>query len=189
MTARPRTRCPHTLMLIALLGGLVLAGCQGSPARLADVPDPSSVLGPGGEIWVNPAHGGSAALQKNDKETLSQTFSLDASKGGKFKFDRYTVDFPPNAVEADAQVTIAISSSAIVECDLSISPATLNHFSQPVTLTINVQGTNVTPENLDGLFIYWQAPGGWTKVGHRTDPVNFTVSGDLQHFSNYRAGW
>jgi hypothetical protein len=189
MTARPRIRSPHMLMAITLLGLVALIGCQGSPARLADVPDPSTTLGPGGELWVNPVHGGSASLLKNDKGAMSQTFSLDASKGGKFKFDRYTLDFPPNAVAGDAQVTISMSSSAIVECDLSISPAELNHFSQPVTLTMDLHGTNATPQNLAGVYIYWQAPGGWTKVGHKTDPVNFTVSADLQHFSVYRGGW
>jgi hypothetical protein len=189
MTARPRIRRPHMLSAMALLGVLAMVGCQGSPRRLADVPDPSSTLGPDGQIWVNPASGGAASLQKAGKGAMSQTFALDASKGGKFKFDRYTVDFPPNAVAADAQVTITVSSSVIVECDLSISPPELNHFSQPVTLTMDLHGTNVTPANLAGVYVYWQAPGGWTRVGHRTDPVNFTVSAELQHFSLYRGGW
>jgi hypothetical protein len=189
MVARQQAGVRRGLATMALLGGVALAGCQGSPAtRMADVPDPSNALGAGGVIWVNPARGGGAAPQGlTDKGYRS--FYLDASRGGTFTYGRYTVTIPPRAVSANAWVSISVPGSVIVECDLAISPAWLNHFSQPVTLTIDCSGTNVTPENIDGLSIYWGNGNNWTKVGDEVDPKSLKVSADLQHFSEYRAGW
>jgi hypothetical protein len=189
MAAREEAKAARRMATMLLLGGVALAGCQGSPVtRMADVPDASNTLGTGGVVWVNPVRGGGATPQGlTDKGT--RTFLLDASKGGTFTYGRYTVTFPARAVSANAWVSISIPASAIVECDLAISPAWLNHFSQPVTLTIDCKGTNVTPENVDGLSIYWADGHGWTKVGDDVDPTNLKVSAALAHFSEYRAGW
>jgi hypothetical protein len=186
---KPRVRMPRRLLATLFCASAALVGCQGSPVtQLADVPDPSNFLGEGGVQWVNADHGGGATVQ-GSSDAGSRTFYLDASKGGKFVFGRYTVTFPANTVAWDGWVTIGIPSGVLVGCDLSISPAALNHFSKPVTLTINCQGTNVTKDNIAGLSIFWKAPGGWVNVGDDTNPQNLTVSADLQHFSSYRAGW
>jgi hypothetical protein len=179
-----------TLAVLLLSAGMLLAGCQNQPGtQLTDVPDPSASLGPRGEVWVNPmSHGGATPQAKRFSGT--RTFALNAAAGGTFTFDRYTVVFPPGAVAADAQVTINVPSTVIVQCDLDIYPSSLkNHFNAPVRLTIDLHNTNVTPANIAGLGIYLQEPGGWTRVGDQVDPLALTVSADLHHFSSYRAGW
>ncbi|MBI5837544.1 MAG: hypothetical protein HZB25_09890 [Candidatus Eisenbacteria bacterium] len=185
---------PHPLRRLAallMLSGVVLAGCQGDPVqRLANVPDPSEQLGPGGLMWINPSPGSSGGALGHAGRQYSRTFALDGSKGGTYTFDRYTVSFPPGAVAGNGFVTIVIPNPIFVGCDLSISPSNLNGFSKPVTLTMGLVNTNVTPLNIDGVSIYWDDPSSkWVKVGSKIDKVKFTVGADLQHFSAYRAGW
>ena len=190
MTTKLHHSLPCRMAAVLLLAGLGLAGCQGSPVvPLAPVPDPSQVLGPGGIQWVNALRSGTAA-PRGVKDTGDHTFWLDGAQGGTFTYGRVTVAFPPGAVSGRARVTIHVPQSATVECDLNISPAPLNQFSQPVRLTLNCQGTDVTPDNIAGLCIYWHEPkGGWVKVGDQVDPSTLSVSADLQHFSSYRSGW
>ncbi len=168
MLPRPQFPPPRCLAAAVILAGAALAGCQGDPlTRLADVPDPSTQLGAGGIIWINPQHGSAEPMGWGGSGT--RTFALSASRGGTFKFDRYTVSFPPGAVGADASVTITVPSSVIVECELSISPPSQNRFLQPVTLTMDLHNTNATAGNIGGVSIFWRGPGGWTRMPTQVD--------------------
>ena len=50
-------------------------------------------------------------------------------------------------------------------------------------------GTNVTAQNISNLGIYLEGSTGWTEVGSQASPTQLDVSAQLQHFSQYRAGW
>jgi hypothetical protein len=72
---------------------------------------------------------------------------------------------------------------------LSISPADKNHFSVPVTLTIDCRG--ISQAQLSTFVIAWRDPatGKWVPVsGSKVDLTTMTVSAPLQHFSQYAAG-
>jgi len=117
--------------------------------------------------------------------------------GGSLSNGRWHVDIPANAVSGDATVSLSVLSDSSPSCQLEIAPATLNHFSSPVMLTVDCR--NVPSTTLGTYVIYWFDPGKrvWTEVaGSRVDPASKTVSAPLQHFSSYavgpsggRAGW
>ncbi|HVP37557.1 MAG TPA: hypothetical protein VMS93_00080 [Candidatus Saccharimonadales bacterium] len=184
---KPIARWPA---LVVLLACAALAGCQNTPTvPLAEVPDPSQALGAGGIQWVVASHRGTAA-PLSLQDTGDRTFWLNGYLGGTLSYGRFTLTFPAGAVYGWAQVTIHVPASALVDCDLSITPAYLNHFYKPVVLTIDCHGTNVTADNISGLGIYWKSTNGqWVEVGHDDDPMTLTVSAPLQHFSEYRSGW
>ena len=177
------------LVAAAILAGSALAGCQEVPtAPPSDLSAQSKASPLGGGKWVttNPR---SRARPAGLTDSGTKTFDVHAKDGGKFTFGRYTLTVPKNALEADGQITISVGSGSIVGCGLSISPDSLNGFLKPVTLSINCSGTNVTSTNITGLAIFWRTQGGWLNVGGIADPTTLTVSADLWHFSDYRAGW
>src|SRR5262245_39970970 len=68
---------------------------------------------------------------------VQRTLWLVGSLGGSLTNGRWRVEIPANAVDGNGTVTLGVASSTAPSCQLEISPATLNHFSKPVTLTID----------------------------------------------------
>jgi len=128
---------------------------------------------------------------------IVRVLNLVGSLGGSLSNGRWHVDIPANAVSGNATVTLGVVSSSSPSCQLEIAPATLNHFSSPVTLTVDCR--YVSSATLSTYVIYWYDPVKkvWTEVaGSRVDLANKKVSAPLQHFSSYavgpsggRAGW
>ena len=184
-----QTRARLWKAAVVLLTGATLAGCSGhSVPQFAGAPDPTNALGSDEGHWVGVNSHSTASLAGNGNGT-SQTFYLSTARGGTFTYGRYTLTFPAWAVSGDAWITITEPNPTLVGCDLSIYPAFLNHFNVPVTLTMDCTNTNVTPQNISTLEIFWHAQGGWLAVGDDDNPARLTISAPLQHFSSYRAGW
>jgi len=124
---------------------------------------------------------------------LVRILNLVGSLGGSLSNGRWRVEIPPNAVNGDATVSLGVTSDSSPSCQLDISPASLNHFSTPVTLTVDCR--SVPASDLSSYVIYWYDPvkAAWTEVpGSRVDLASKSVSAPLQHFSGYavgRAGW
>jgi len=128
---------------------------------------------------------------------IVRVLNLVGSLGGSLSNGRWRVDIPANAVGGNATVTLGVASSYSPACQLEISPVSLNHFSTPVTLTVDC--SSVSSSALSTYVIYWYNPDTqvWTQVaGSKVDLTRKTVSAPLQHFSQYavgpaggRAGW
>jgi hypothetical protein len=124
---------------------------------------------------------------------LFRVLNLVGSLGGSLSNGRWKVEIPANAVGGNATVTLGVASAASTACQLEISPASLNHFSTPATLTVDCR--YVSSYELSKYVIYWYDPvrHAWTQVaGSKVDLASKTVSAPLQHFSTYsvgRAGW
>ena len=119
---------------------------------------------------------------------LVRVLNLVGSLGGSLSNGRWRVVIPPNAVDGNGTVSLVTGDSS-PQCQLEISPASLNHFSTPVTLIVDCQ--SVSSSALSTYVIYWYNPGTgvWTEVaGSRVDLNTKSVSAPLQHFSTYKVG-
>jgi hypothetical protein len=86
-------------------------------------------------------------------------------------------------------VGIGVAAGTSPACQLEIVPATKNHFSVPVILTVDCR--TVPGTQLAHYVIFWFDPATstWVPVaGSHVDPVHKTVSAPLQHFSRYAVG-
>ena len=120
---------------------------------------------------------------------IVRTLNLVGSVGGSLTNGRWTVVIPAGAVDGSASVALGVKTLDDPHCALQISPADKNHFSVPVTLTIDCR--YVSSDVLSTYVIYWLDPstGNWVEVaGSKVDLTRKTVSAPLQHFSQYAAG-
>ena len=128
---------------------------------------------------------------------IVRVLHIVGSIGGSLSNGRWQVDIPAGAVNGDGTVTLATASSSSPDCQLGITPSTLNGFSKPVTLTANCSGVSSTV--LSTYVIYWYNPNTkvWEEVaGSKVDLARKVVTAPLMHFSQYavgpsggRAGW
>jgi hypothetical protein len=115
--------------------------------------------------------------------------NLVGSIGGSLTNGRWRVDVPPNAIQGNASVSVGVRNLTAPDCELGIAPASLNHFSVPVRLTVDCSA--VPSSDLAGYVIFWFNPATnqWVPVqGSQVDLVHKTVSAPLQHFSKYSVG-
>lgn len=117
--------------------------------------------------------------------------SVDGAKGGTLRCGRFRLDIPAGAFAGTATIQMAQPDSTMMLCDLSISPSSLNHFSKPVTLTLDASGLTVSAASLS---IYWYDPLTrlWIDLRAKTNPATGQVTQQLTHFSRYiggKAGW
>ena len=120
---------------------------------------------------------------------LVKTLKLVGSLGGSLTNGRWRVDVPAGAVDGDATISIGVQGAGASACQLEIAPVSLNHFSTPVTLTVDC--SNVPAATLSTYTIFWFDPsaGRWVPVaGSKVDLNAKTVSAPLQHFSQYSVG-
>lgn len=114
--------------------------------------------------------------------------------GGTVKAGDFTVIIPPGAISGVATVTVLQPDVTQKQVQLSISPASANHFRLPVLLVADCH--DIAPALLSLQTIYWLNPQTqkWEAVpGARVDLLGLTVQAPLWHFSTYkvggRAGW
>lgn len=110
-------------------------------------------------------------------------------EGGTLESGRFTLTVPPNALDYDAAYTMTYKTIGAVQVDLGPHGA---EFDVPVTLTVDLGGTNLAGDDDVTLFWWDEASGTWVDVGGVWDPASNTLTTELEHFSRYRpgrAGW
>jgi len=127
---------------------------------------------------------------------IVRTLNLVGSLGGSLSNGRWRVTIPAGAVDGNATVSLGVPSLTSPQCQLEISSADKNHFSVPVTLTVDCR--NLTTDQLRNSIMVWFNPTTkqWVPVeGSKVDLTAKTVSAPLLHFSQYavapgtKAGW
>ncbi len=126
---------------------------------------------------------------------LSGSAQIDGGKGGTLTVGRFTLQVPAGAYDGSATLGIYVADQGVLQCDLSISPLTANHFAAPVMLTSSYAGATVADPS--ALVEVWLDPTTnlWRLVpGSSVDAVQQVVTVPLSHFSSYgvadgRAGW
>jgi len=121
---------------------------------------------------------------------------VSGDHGGTLSVGRFTIQVPAGAYKGDATIGVSVPDQGVLQCNLSISPASANGFRVPVTLTTSYAGANVVDPN--ALVEVWfdESSGLWRPVlGTSVDPANKEVVAPLAHFSRYgvvnegKAGW
>jgi hypothetical protein len=202
-----RWRASRIAVLVGV--GLLLSGCGTSPLGPADS---SQGAGTGGSLSAPPVVSFQAdgtvdyvdapcdttggilgVLDPLLFPTLAQASALiDGSLGGSVRAGRFTVKVPPGAFSGTATVTVTMPDSALMLCDLSISPASANRFKVPVQLVADLSSANLTDAST--FTMYWYDPTRllWMSLLSKSRTSGALVTTDLNHFSRYasgKAGW
>ena len=201
-----RTHPSKRTLAFIVLGLLAIAGCSQLPTKPQfDIPghaqataasqmgltdpessDPGPAPAPGPGIGPVPTPA--------SVESASSSVRISGLLGGTVSAGAFKVVIPPLAIQGTATVTVSQSDLSKLQCDLSISPASANHFFLPVTL---VADASSLPQNkLSVSTIQWYDPSTakWEDVsGASVNLLVLSVQAPLWHFSQYRvdgrAGW
>jgi hypothetical protein len=123
---------------------------------------------------------------------VSASARIDGSVGGFVRAGRFMVWVPAGAFTGPATVTVTMPDSALMLCDLSISPASANHFRVPVQLVADLSSATLTDAST--FTMYWYDPTliSWLSLRGKSRTSGALVLTDLNHFSKYasgKAGW
>jgi hypothetical protein len=194
MRNRIQSHIPPIVILI-LVSMSLIAGCGHIDPPTASQPTSEESMGlwnpqpgdhvfPGDEIpMLNPGYWESEwgmAINPANLPILSQLIGTD---GGVIHLGRHTLTVPAGAVSGDINFTFAIASVNAVALDCGPTGLT---FQTPVTLQFSYQGTQYDHMDNPDLRIYYAAPDGTFEwMPSVVDPVNRTVTTQLNHFSRY----
>jgi hypothetical protein len=182
MQTRHRSRFLPALLLF-LAGSL--AGCSNLPTQPAPAPSGAAA----------PTSGSSQTLALLGSTSYTTTKTV-GPLGGMVSAGDFSLVIPPGALTTTAQITVSQPDPSHPVANLSISPASANHFLVPVVLTANA--STMSTSLLSVAYISWYNPstGQWEEVaGSSVSLATLSISAPLWHFSTYRvesggkAGW
>ncbi len=175
------------------LGLVMFFGCSSLPTAPA-VDKGSTASAPGASLLS--LGGGDVPQAASSPTSASTTRTINGLFGGTVKAGNFTVIIPPAAFLGTANVTVTQPDLSQLVCNLSIDPASKNHFLLPVLFLADCKG-KIPPELLSISQIQWFNPatGDWETVpGCSINLLDLTIQVPLWHFSTYRveegkAGW
>ena len=174
-------------VLTLLAGLLIMTGCGVEDPASPGSSDSSS------SPWIGDAPQGDMSLGRGAPPwagiPVQTTTLIYHDVGGQLASGRYTVDIPPEALPWNVFYTMEYRTTGIVRVGLGPHGA---QFNEPVTVSIDLNGTSARPT--DDITLYWfdESKGVWVDVGGDWDPSTMTLTAKLDHFSEYqpgRAGW
>ena len=120
--------------------------------------------------------------------TLSGSKAIDGARGGSLSVGDWKVVVPKGAYVGSATISITVPNTSLKECDLGISPASLNSFKVPVDLWCKFP--NNTEAQASSMFWWDPVAQVWQTIPSAC--VQPSRHSYLSHFSKYRggrAGW
>ena len=182
-------RIGSKLFLTSLVLLLALAGCSNMPTAPVNPSGASATSSDGSSAQVLGLLGGSSSSTTSKSAVIGLL-------GGVVSVGDFTVVVPPLALTQTATVTVSQPDLAHPVVNLSIAPASANHFLLPVLLTANVKRLDPSLLSVSTISYYNPTTGQWETVpGVTLSLLNLTLTAPLQHFSTYRvstggkAGW
>ena len=174
---------------------LALWGCSHSPTApfTSPVSDaPAFLRVPAGTAQPYSAGPGSGS-------SISSS-CIDGSKGGTVSNGRFQLCIPPGAFIGTGTISISVPDPAVMQCQLSISPAGLNGFLVPVQLIADYGSSSGpgpgSPAPSDPALLWFdEVNQRWVRMpGSSVTSWNNTLTTPLPHFSSYgvignKAGW
>ena len=164
-------------LVLASLAACVIWGCSALPTAPTTTPHqtttPTRSAAPDGLI-------GSTSLLASKL--------INGAVGGVVGVGDWKVVVPAGAFSGTAVITVKVPDSSVRQCDLDISPASLNNFKIPVALWCNFRDVSLANDSS----IMWWDPGAevWRVIP--STPLLTNRIALLPHFSTYkggRAGW
>ena len=165
---------------MALIAGLVaLASCSTVPTA----PSPSAGGGPAPELT-------GAVAGVTSTVSLVTSKVIDGRLGGVLSVGKWKVVVPRRAYDGIGTITITVPDTTLEQCQLGISPASLNHFDEDVDLRFRC----ATLTEANQRYMKWWNPttATWVQIESWTNTSDTTRCAPLKHFSTYatgKAGW
>ena len=183
------------LGILAVVLALTL-GCSsddimgpGSVALTGDIPGDGSGRDASFAILADP-DGMAEQLVQGEGALDGASTLVTADKGGVVAWGRFRLEIPAGALSEDTVIEISRPDRHVVRCELG--PHGLQ-FNKPVTLQINYEGTSAdgSEDAMPALGVYWfnEDAGRWELVGKSVDSGADKMEAELEHFSDYTAGW
>ncbi|MBM3286669.1 MAG: hypothetical protein FJY88_04880 [Candidatus Eisenbacteria bacterium] len=111
---------------------------------------------------------------------------IGPAAGGTVSIGRYRVTVPPGALRTATEIKVTIrEAGGHIGCELEPHGIT---FLRPVTLTMDLSGTDLSGHNDVTIYWYDENDGTWVDMGGVCDPASGRVSVGIWHFSQFRAG-
>jgi hypothetical protein len=164
----------------ALIAGLIaLASCSTMPTA----PASSAGGGPAPELT------GTVASVTSSVSLVGSKL-IDGRLGGVISVGKWKVVVPRDAYDGIGTITITVPDTTIEQCQLGISPLSLNHFDQEVDLRFRC----ATLTEANQRYMKWWNPStsSWVQIKSWTNTSDTTRCAPLKHFSTYatgKAGW
>lgn len=190
---RPRLR--RIALSVALLS--VLAGCPGRSGgcscRSAGAPGASSSAG---NPAAPPAALDLSRLRSRDVLESPKTFAVEPA-GAEIRYEGARIALPPGAVERPVNVKVATVSNPggfMVADAVPLSPVYRVEVpgamkkGASVTLAYDAAKLPAGAEAAD-VRVYWSGRGEWIPLASKVDAAAATVTAEVPHFSDTRAGW
>lgn len=181
-----------TSFALTLAVMLTACGCSNMPTKPEGMGQSQAPLAASGAEQVQPI---GLPLLNGGGNVTTRTVMVGLL-GGIVSVGDFTLVIPPAALPQPAAVTVRQADLDHPVVDLTISPASANHFRLPVLLVANAR--KMDPSLLSIAQISWWNPATqkWEAVsGSSVSVGSLTVTAPLQHFSTYRvsgngkAGW
>jgi hypothetical protein len=108
---------------------------------------------------------------------------ISAKDGGVVTNGRVTLEFPPDALSEDTEITIQMTKPGTLEVELGPHGLT---FNEPVTMKMSLRGTTAEGRSAESNTLWWnENQYWWEKVADfPTDDPN-TSGALLEHFSKF----
>jgi len=175
------------LLVLGFAALLALGGCSNMPTAPVLQSGSASTSASGTAAEPNQILG-LPLLGSNGSKTVGVL-------GGVVSAGDFTVLIPPGALLQTATVTVSQPDLNHPIVNLSISPASANHFLVPVILTAKANRLSPALLSLACISYYNPMTGKWEDLASTVSLLNLTISTPLFHFSTYRvtsggkAGW
>lgn len=139
----------------------------------------------------SPSSGGSSSSSTQSSGVLVTSDGQDTSDAG------VTLNFPPGAVESDIRVQVREASltsgmdlpadSQLISQVVDIVKNKSGDFSEPVTITMSFNKSQIDPDKYDIKICYFdEANGEWVELDNiEVDPTNGSISGEVTHFTKF----
>lgn len=123
---------------------------------------------------------------------LKTSLYVDGAVGGRVRVGRYSLEIPPGAYKGQGLITLSMPDSTVMVCDLSIQPATLSPFAEPLKLQADLSAPGMN--DASDCTTYWYDPVrmGWVSMSSKSQCSGTLITTALEHFSRYgsgKAGW
>ena len=161
-----------------------LGGDSGSPAG---TPPPSAPAPAGNDATAVLARFSPGGVPVASLITSSTT--LQSGKKGSLTLGRWQVDVPAGALAGDATITLGIPSLKSTGCEVTITPAELDPFGAPLTLTADCKGTSRSRLASYVILCYNPTTLVWEAVpGSTVDTRRKTTTVAIMHAGIYAVG-
>ena len=108
---------------------------------------------------------------------------ISAEDGGTFTHGRVTLEFPPNALDTDTEISIRALDDETLSVELG--PHGIR-FNRSVTMKMDLEGTNAEGEALSARTLWYnESEDRWEEVRPAAGSAGSSLSAELDHFSKY----